>query len=50
MTDIEGLEIHEHEFVSQCCGQKEGITPSLCPSCRDWTGFECECGKFKDEC
>jgi len=40
---------HEHEFVSQCCGRPQGITPGLCPSCKDWTGFECECGQIKEE-
>lgn len=40
---------HEHEFFSQCCGVKEREIEGLCPKCRDWTGFECDCGLFSGD-
>lgn len=39
------IEEHEHEWKSQCCGKEPGNILGMCPQCRDWTGFECECGK-----
>ena len=37
-------EPHIHDYLSGCCGKPEGEIKGLCPQCRDWTGFECECG------
>ena len=37
-------EEHVHYYLSSCCGVGEGEIKGLCPRCRDWTGFDCDCG------
>lgn len=47
---LEGVVVdeHEHEWLSVCCGAKEAESvEGMCGRCRDWTGFDCECGKWR---
>ena len=44
------VEEHEHEYLSQCCGKAmHSDVEGMCAQCRDWTGFECECGEVWHE-
>lgn len=39
---------HEHNFLSVCCGADANeYVENICAACREFTGFECECGEIK---
>ncbi len=40
---------HEHEFVSVCCGKGDFIIEGVCRQCKEFTTFECSCGRERSE-